>query len=217
MWNIKGGTQANGIWKQVPDASIWAQVNENGEKKRLHNEKFHSLYRSPNMKRVIKSRTLKMDRACSQNGRRQDCFRQVNQQERDFWSAIHNYLFNVFAVMLHIWRPTPPSATQRGCTMPWWTHRWEIYKTYNESNKKTWDLIRCIAPCPQSTDNKNYFFITDFCSVKIPRLGIGYSCQSKTSSGREQLVETRPNEEMYFSSYFFQTWHSNLLGLYLVC
>ena len=33
--------------------------NENGELRRLHNEELHSLYRSPNIVRVIKSRRLR--------------------------------------------------------------------------------------------------------------------------------------------------------------
>ena len=33
--------------------------DENGEWKRLHNEELHSLYRSPNIVRVIKSRRLR--------------------------------------------------------------------------------------------------------------------------------------------------------------
>ena len=33
--------------------------NENGEWRRLHNEEFHSMYRSSNIVRVIKSRTLR--------------------------------------------------------------------------------------------------------------------------------------------------------------
>ena len=33
--------------------------DENGEWRRLHNEEFHSLYRSPNIVRVIKSRRLR--------------------------------------------------------------------------------------------------------------------------------------------------------------
>ena len=34
-------------------------MDENGEWRRLHNEELHSLYRSPNIVRVIKSRRLK--------------------------------------------------------------------------------------------------------------------------------------------------------------
>ena len=34
-------------------------MDENGEWKRLHNEELHSLYRSPNIVRVIKSRRLR--------------------------------------------------------------------------------------------------------------------------------------------------------------
>jgi hypothetical protein len=34
-------------------------------------------------------------------------------------SAVHDCLFNIFAATLHIWRPSPPSATW-GRAMPWW-------------------------------------------------------------------------------------------------
>jgi len=33
-------------------------------------------------------------------------------------SAANDYLLNIFADILHIWRPYPPSAT-RGRAMPW--------------------------------------------------------------------------------------------------
>jgi hypothetical protein len=36
-----------------------ARRDENGEWRRLHNEELHSLYRSPNMVKVIESRTLR--------------------------------------------------------------------------------------------------------------------------------------------------------------
>ena len=52
---IKGGTQSKGVWKQIPKAKIGAQEGENGEWRRLDNEERHSLYRSPNIVRVIKS------------------------------------------------------------------------------------------------------------------------------------------------------------------
>ena len=43
--------------------------DENGEWRRLHIEELHSLYRSPNIVTVIKSRRFKVGRACGQNGR----------------------------------------------------------------------------------------------------------------------------------------------------
>ena len=56
---IKGGTQAKSIRKQGPEANVWAQEDGNGEWRRLHNEELHSLYRSPNIVRVINSRKLR--------------------------------------------------------------------------------------------------------------------------------------------------------------
>ena len=49
------------ILKKVmdPEVNIWAQEGENWEWRRLHNEELHSLYRSPNIVRVIKSRRLR--------------------------------------------------------------------------------------------------------------------------------------------------------------
>ena len=47
---------------------ILGPKRENGEWRRLHNEELHSLYRSPIIVRVIKSRRLRW--ACSQNGGR---------------------------------------------------------------------------------------------------------------------------------------------------
>ena len=41
--------------------------DENGEWESLHNEEFHSLYRSPNIIRM-KNLEFKMCRECSQNG-----------------------------------------------------------------------------------------------------------------------------------------------------
>ena len=41
-----------------PEANIWAERDENGKLRRLHNEELHSLCRSPNIVREIKSRRL---------------------------------------------------------------------------------------------------------------------------------------------------------------
>ena len=38
--------------------------------------------------------------------------RQTPKLEDHSWSAVHDCLFNIFAANLHIWKPTPPSATQ---------------------------------------------------------------------------------------------------------
>jgi hypothetical protein len=34
-------------------------------------------------------------------------------------TAVRDCLYNIFAATLHIWRPSPPTATW-GLTMPWW-------------------------------------------------------------------------------------------------
>ena len=54
--------QAKGIWKQDPEANIWALEGweyENGEWRSFHNEELHGLYCSPNTVRVIKSKRLR--------------------------------------------------------------------------------------------------------------------------------------------------------------
>ena len=55
---IKAEMQAICVSKQDPEANIWTR-DENGGWGRLHNEKFHCLYRSSNIVRVIKTRRLR--------------------------------------------------------------------------------------------------------------------------------------------------------------
>ena len=55
---IKGGKQTKGICKQDPEVKIWAQEDERGDWRRLHNEEY-IFYRSPTIVRVIKSRKLR--------------------------------------------------------------------------------------------------------------------------------------------------------------
>ena len=38
--------------------------------------------------------------------------RQTPNLEDHSWSAVHDFLLNIFAANLQIWRPSPPSATQ---------------------------------------------------------------------------------------------------------
>jgi hypothetical protein len=51
--------QAKGILKQDPEGNIWVPRDENGEWRRLHNEEFLRLYRSPNIVKVIKFTRLR--------------------------------------------------------------------------------------------------------------------------------------------------------------
>ena len=59
----------------------------NGVWRRLHNEELHSLYRSPNIARVIKSRRL---RWAEHVARMEECFQNfnINLQERDLWGGL---------------------------------------------------------------------------------------------------------------------------------
>ena len=56
--------------------------------------------------------------------------RQTPKLEDHSWSAVHDYLFNISAANHHIWRPTPPSATQRTRhAVVTGTHGWKL-RTY---------------------------------------------------------------------------------------
>ena len=61
----------NRILKQI----FGPKRDENGEWRRLHNEELHSLYCSPNIVRVIKSRRW---RWAGHVARRKDCFQNFN-------------------------------------------------------------------------------------------------------------------------------------------
>ena len=55
--------------------------DENVEWRRLHNEELHSLYRSPNIVRVIKSRRLRWAGHVARMEEGRSAFKQVNLQE----------------------------------------------------------------------------------------------------------------------------------------
>jgi hypothetical protein len=44
-----------------------------GDWRKLHDEELHNLYSSPNIIRMIKSRTTRWGRVCSTNGGDEDC------------------------------------------------------------------------------------------------------------------------------------------------
>ena len=52
---IKGGTQAKGIENSILRRIFGPKGDANGEWRRLHNEKLHSMYRLPNIFKAIKS------------------------------------------------------------------------------------------------------------------------------------------------------------------
>ena len=54
MTVFKGGTQVKGIWEQ----GAMSKLDDNGDRRKLHNEEFLNLYRSSNIVRVIKSRSI---------------------------------------------------------------------------------------------------------------------------------------------------------------
>ena len=56
-------------------------MDENGEWRRLHNEELHSLYRSPNIVRVIKSRRLRWAGHVAR-------MEEGKIQERDLWGSL---------------------------------------------------------------------------------------------------------------------------------
>jgi hypothetical protein len=44
-----------------------------GDWRKLHNEELHNLYSSPDIIRMIKSRRMRLGRACSTNGGDEEC------------------------------------------------------------------------------------------------------------------------------------------------
>ena len=68
--------------------------DENGKWRRLHNKKLHSLYRSPNIVRVIKSRRLRW----ADHIARMDCLRNV--------IGLKYPIFGNVSLEIHLFPPT---------------------------------------------------------------------------------------------------------------
>ena len=64
--------------------------DENGEWKRLYNEELHSLYRSPNIVRVINCRRLRLVRHVARMEEGRSAFKMLTGklQERDLWGGL---------------------------------------------------------------------------------------------------------------------------------
>ena len=56
---IKGGTRLRVFENRILRRILGPKRDDNGEWRRLHNEELHSLYRSPNIVRVIESRRVR--------------------------------------------------------------------------------------------------------------------------------------------------------------
>ena len=59
VFYINGGMQAKSFENRILRRIFGPKRDENGKLRGLHKEELHSLYRSPNIARVIKSRRLR--------------------------------------------------------------------------------------------------------------------------------------------------------------
>ena len=74
----------NGILRRI----FGPKRDENGEWRRFHKEELHSLYRSPNIVRVIKSRRLRYARLITRMEEGRSAFKIVTGKPTDtFWKA----------------------------------------------------------------------------------------------------------------------------------
>jgi hypothetical protein len=98
-------------------------------------------------------------------------------------SAIPDCLFNIFAATLHIWRPSPQSAT-RGRAMPWWqgTHLTWFMKSCKWKN--IYMLYCRQGPQRGVVASKRFFITVIFCEP--------------LTSGTAKIVLLRPHPHATF-------------------
>jgi hypothetical protein len=73
------------------------------------------------------------------------------------FSAVRDCLFNIFAAALHIWRPSPPSATW-GLAMPWWQGS-HLHSLFVEIQLLLWNpnVHCCVQKGPSLDPILNHF------------------------------------------------------------
>ena len=82
------------------------------------------------------------------------------------WSAVHDCLFNIFAANLHIWRPTPPSATQGTCHAM--VSQWK--KSPNRICLCHQTNLASYTRSPQPTHDYNHTFLVYMNYPGLPKL-----------------------------------------------
>jgi hypothetical protein len=102
-------------------------------------------------------------------------------------SAVRDCLFNIFAATLHIWRPSPLSAT-RGRAMPWW--QWTHLTWFQELRPRKFSMYHISCLHIQARHR------TRTCTDRIH----SFSLQNLLQLFDEILTELALNLSKYFNS-----------------